>query len=58
MDALVIKLLIMVVTALIVTVALIGLELRTHTGNRASYTLKGIVGVVLVGVLISLLVVR
>ncbi len=58
MDALVIKLLIMVVTALLATIILIGLEIRTHTGNRISYTLKGATGVVLIGILISLLIVR
>lgn len=58
MDALVLKLLVMVGVALLVTIALIGLELRTHTGSRTSYTLQGVVGIVLLGVLVSLLTVR
>lgn len=58
MDALVIKLLIMVIAALATTGVLLGLEWRTHTGTRTSYALKGAVGVLLIGVLISLLIVR
>lgn len=58
MDSIVIKLLIMVIAALLATMALIGLEVKTHTGTTASYSLKGAVGVVLLGVLISLLTVR
>lgn len=58
MDALVIKLLIMVIAALVTTITLLVLEYRTKQGTKLSYGLKGAVGVVLVGVLISLLTVR
>ncbi|WP_407892754.1 hypothetical protein [Lacticaseibacillus sp. N501-2] len=58
MDALVMKLLIMVVTALAVTIALLIFEWRTKQGTKLSYSLKGAVSVVLIGVLISLLTVR
>ncbi|WP_390405641.1 hypothetical protein [Lacticaseibacillus jixiensis] len=58
MHSVVIKLMIMVLAALTVTTALLALEVRTRTGNKVSYTLKGVVDVVLLGVLISLLIVR
>lgn len=58
MDSVVIKLMIMVLAAMTVTTALLALEVRTRTGNKVSYTLKGVVDVVLLGVLISLLIVR
>ncbi|WP_164509950.1 hypothetical protein [Lacticaseibacillus porcinae] len=58
MDALVMKLLIMVIAALITTITLLVFEYRTKQGTKLSYSLKGLVGIVLVGVLISLLTVR
>ncbi|MCI1986213.1 MAG: hypothetical protein LKJ69_03925 [Lactobacillus sp.] len=58
MDSLVLKLVIMVVVALIVTGVIIYREWRTHQGSRRTYTLQGILGLCLLGILISLLTVR
>ncbi|MFD1485050.1 hypothetical protein ACFQ5J_07385 [Lacticaseibacillus baoqingensis] len=58
MDSLVIKLLIMVIAALVVTGIIIYQEWRTQQGSRKTYALQGILGVFLIGILISLLIVR
>lgn len=54
----VMKLTIMVAVALLVTLALITLEWRTHQLTKGGTTAKGIVALLLVGVLVSLFTVR
>ncbi|KRN25253.1 hypothetical protein [Lacticaseibacillus camelliae] len=58
MDALVMKLLIMGIVALIVTLGLIFAEWRTNQLSLRATGLKGVVAVIVAGVIISLLTVR
>ncbi|KRM55593.1 hypothetical protein [Lacticaseibacillus sharpeae] len=55
MDATVIKLVIMLVVALLTTLALIGVEFRTHTVRPGATGSKTLVAVVVAGLLISIL---
>lgn len=55
MDATVIKLVIMLVVALLVSLGAIGLEVRTHHVSAAGTGSKAALAVVLTGLLISIL---
>ncbi|WP_164848107.1 hypothetical protein [Lacticaseibacillus hulanensis] len=55
MDATVIKLVIMLTTALIVTLGLIGVEFWTHAVRPGATISKSVVAVVVLGLLVSII---